>query len=209
MKTSHRTTGRAAVAAGILMTVGTQGEWILDPQRDDGTVANLPAFAMLLLATNAGFVLLVVAALGMSRTAGAPRTRAARVGGALTVAGAGLLTLFGFSTLISALVSGVAWQPAFVAFLLGMLILAVGCQIWGLSLRHRTSTPGLSTTLIAIGVFALAALLIEPDPWHDASLVGMFAGWSVLGLLVLRTPERAALTGQRSRRTTSPAPSRS
>jgi len=48
--------------------------------------------------------------------------------------------------------------------------------------------------LVVTGLAAFAALAIEPDPWHDVSLVVMFAGWSVLGILLTRTPKAAGQT---------------
>src|SRR4051794_961958 len=58
-------TGRAAAAAGVLMLVGTEGEWLLDPQSDDGTVTNLPVFAFLVVIATVGFCLLLTAVLGL------------------------------------------------------------------------------------------------------------------------------------------------
>lgn len=40
--------------------------------------------------------------------------------------------------------------------------------------------------LALAGVAAFAALAIEPDPWHDVSLVVMFAAWTAVGMLLLR-----------------------
>ena len=65
MMASVELTGRAAAASGVLMFVGVEGEWLLDPQRDDGTVSNLPVFALLTLTATVGFVLLLVAAMGL------------------------------------------------------------------------------------------------------------------------------------------------
>ena len=92
-------TGRAAAAAGILMLVGTKGEWLLDPQADDGTVTNLPVLALLVLVATVGFGLLLVAVLGLQGHA--TPTRPARVGARLSVVGAGLLVAFGLT----------AWSP--------------------------------------------------------------------------------------------------
>lgn len=203
MKPQLLTTGRAALAAGLLMIAGTQGEWVLDPQRDDGTVTDVPVLAGLLLVATVGFVLLLIAVLGLFRTpVGMPRV-GTRVGGGLTIAGAGLLALFGVSALTSTLLSGSPWEAAFVAFLLGMLLLALGCITWALSLRRRSPGAGVWQTLLVIGVLALAALLIEPDPWHDLCLVGMFAGWSVVGILLLRAPRISAQTRESTPRTAS------
>ena len=167
------------------MTIGVEGEWLLNPQRDDGTVTNMPVFALLLLIATAGFVLLMAAVLGLRRTT-ARRTRPAQAGAALTVAGAGLLSLFVASTLVTAIPTGAPWAATFIAFILGMLLLAVGPVTWGLSLRRQPPAPGVWQMLVVSGVASFAALAIEPDPWHDLSLVVMFAAWSVLGALLIR-----------------------
>ncbi|TNM39586.1 hypothetical protein FHP29_11950 [Nocardioides albidus] len=185
-------TGRTALAAGLLMTAGVEGEWLLNPQRDDGTLTSVPLFAVLLLVSLAGFVLLVVAASGLRR-AMVSRTRPARVGAAMTVAGAGLLALFAAAVLVTGVVDGEPAGLAFVPFLLGMLLLAVGPVTWGLSLRRRPPAPGVAPALVVSGVAAFAALALEPDPWHDLSLVVMFGAWSAIGLLVMRGPRGTGL----------------
>ena len=177
--------GRAAAASGVLMIAGVEGEWLFDPQRTDGTVTDMPVFAALLLTATAGFALLLLAVLGLrARTASA--TRPARIGSSMTVVGAGLLVVFGVVTLVTAMGTGAPLEAAFVAFLLGMLLLAVGPVTWGLSLRRRHPAPGVWQLLLLAGVCAFGALAIEPDPWHDISLTVMFAAWSALGVLLLR-----------------------
>ena len=61
MVSSVQLTGRAAAASGVLMIAGVQGEWLFNPQRDDGTVTNMPVFALLLVTATAGFALLLSA----------------------------------------------------------------------------------------------------------------------------------------------------
>jgi hypothetical protein len=196
-------TGRAAVASGVLMIAGVEGEWLFDPQRDDGTVTNMPVFALLLLTATAGFALLLIAVIGL-RAQAACSTRPARIGSLISVAGAGLLVVFGLVTLVTALVRSSPLEASFIAFLLGMLLLAVGPVTWGLSLRRRPPTPGVWQPLLLSGVAAFGALAIEPDPWHDISLTVMFAAWSALGVLLLRqvslvapqrTPDNTAYRG--------------
>lgn len=184
-------TGRAAAASGVLMIAGVQGEWLFDPQRDDGTVTNMPVFALLLLTATTGFALLLIAVMGL-RAHTARATRPARAGSLMTVAGAGLLVVFGLVTLVTALLRGSPMEASFIAFLLGMLLLAVGPVTWGLSLRRRPPTTGAWQPLLLSGVAAFGALAIEPDPWHDISLTVMFATWSVLGVLVLRQADQLA-----------------
>jgi hypothetical protein len=63
---------------------------------------------------------------------------------------------------------------------------------WGLSLRRRPPAPGVWQMLLLSGAGAFGALAIEPDPWHDISLVVMFAAWSALGVLLLRQANHLA-----------------
>lgn len=196
-------TGRAAAASGVLMIAGVEGEWLFDPQRDDGTVTNMPVFALLLLTATAGFALLLVAVMGLRVQTACP-SRPARIGSLMTVAGAGSLVVFGLVALVTALLRGSPLEASFIAFLLGMLLLAVGPVTWGLSLRRHPLTPGVWQLLLLSGVGAFGALAIEPDPWHDISLTVMFAAWSALGVLLLRqanlvlphrTPDTTAYRG--------------
>ena len=173
------------------MIVGVEGEWLFNPQRDDGTVTNMPVFALLLLAATAGFVLLLTAVRGLRAQTACP-TRPARIGALMTVAGAGLLVVFGLVGLVTALLKGSPLEASFIAFLLGMLLLSVGPVTWGLSLWRRSPAPGVWQMLLLSGAAAFAALAIEPDPWHDISLMVMFAAWSTLGVLLLRQPNQLA-----------------
>ena len=75
MVSSVQLTGRAAAAAGVLMIVGVEGEWLLNPQRDDGTVTQLPVFALLLLTATVGFALLLIAGMGLRAPSARPRGR--------------------------------------------------------------------------------------------------------------------------------------
>ena len=191
MVSRFQLTGRAAAAAGVLMIIGVQGEWLFDPQRDDGTVTNMAVFALLLLTATAGFALLLIAVMGL-RAPSARSTRPARIGWLMTVAGAGLLVVFGLATLVTAVLRGSPLEGSFIAFLLGMLLLAVGPVTWGLSLRRRPPTLGVWQLLLLSGVAAFGALAIEPDPWHDISLTVMFAAWSALGVLLIRQANQQA-----------------
>ena len=185
MVSEARRTGRAAVLSGVLMIAGVEGEWVFDPQRDDGSVTSMPVFALLLATATAGFVLLLTAVLGLRARSARP-TRPARIGALMTAAGAGLLVVFGLVALTTAVTTGAPLAASFVAFLLGMLLLSFGPATWALALRRRPPARGVWQTLLLAGVAAFGALAIEPDPWHDISLVAAFAAWSVLGGLLLR-----------------------
>jgi MFS family permease len=190
-------TGRSAAAAGALMLVGVEGEWLLDPQSDDGSVTNLPVFVLLVLVATVGFALLCVAVVGL-RAHAAPR-RSARVGARLSLLGAGLMLAFGASTVASAIATGSPWEAAFVAFLVGMLLLGVGAVTWGLSLRRHSSARGTWRALSIAGGAAFVALATESDPWHDLALSAMFLSWSLVGVLVLRLPRGRSTTFEAGR----------
>ena len=193
MVSRFQRTGRAAAASGVLMVAGVEGEWLFDPQRDDGTVTNMPVFALLLLTATTGFALLLMAVTDL-RAQTACSTWPARIGSLVTVGGAGLLVVFGLVALVTAMLSGSPLEASFIAFLLGMLLLAVGPVTWGLSLRRHPPTPGVWQLLVLSGIAAFGALAIEPDPWHDISLTVMFAAWSALGVLVLwQVDQRASM----------------
>lgn len=184
MASDVKRTGRAAAAAGVLMVVGVEGEWLFDPQTDDGRVTNLPVLALLLLTATIGFALLLLAVLGLRALN--PMTRSARIGAVLTVVGAGLIVLFGATGLVTALATGSPLEASFIAFLLGMLLLSVGPITWGLSLRRHSPAPGVWPMLVLSGAAAFAALALEADPWHDVALVTSYGAWTVLGLLLVR-----------------------
>ena len=167
------------------MIVGVEGEWLFNPQHDDGTVTNMPVFALLMLAATAGFILLLAAVRGLRAQTYCP-TRSTRIGALLSLFGAGLLVVFGLVCLVTSLLRGSPLEASFIAFLVGMLLLSVGPVTWGLSLRRRSPAPGVWQMLLLSGVAAFGALAIEPDPWHDISLMGMFAAWSALGVLLMR-----------------------
>ena len=197
------TSGRAAVLAGVLMTAGIEGEWLLDPQRDDGTVTDLWAYGLLVGAATVGFALLTLAVRELRR-ASDRSSRTARAGGWLTLAGAGCLTVFGISLLVSGLLLGAPWEASFLAFALGMLLLVAGPVTWGLALRRRPPGSGLPALLTVAGVAAALALLAPGDPWHDLGLVAMFASWVGIGILLLRR-RTDQLTTPAGRRTTATA----
>jgi hypothetical protein len=188
-------TGRAAVAAGVLMTMGVEGEWLLDSQRDSGTITSTPGFALLVTLGTVGFALLVVAVHGL-RHAALRRTRPARTGALLSLVGAWCLVVFGLASLGSGVANGSVAELSFLPFVLGMLLLAVGPVTWGLSLRRAHAAPGVWPALVISGVAAFGLLAIPVDPWHDVSMVVMFAAWSVLGWCVLRDHAKQAVRGR-------------
>src|SRR5688572_23128204 len=143
-------TGAAALASGVLMTVGVEGEWLFDPQRDDGTVTNVPLLAVLMVTSTAGFVLLLTAVLGLRAETVRP-TVPARAGALMAVLGAALMVAFGLIGLVSLLLTGSVLEVSFLAFLLGLLLLSVGTLTWGLSRRWASPAPGVRQLLLLSG----------------------------------------------------------
>ena len=195
MLTQGNRTGRAAVAAGALMTAGVEGEWLLNPQRDDGTVTSKPEFALLLVLSTVGFVLLT-AAIWRLRSESARRTRPARTGSMMTLVGAWLLVVFGALVLVTGLAQGKPLEVSFLAFALGLLLLSIGPMLWGMSLRRQPPAPGLWQMLVLAGALAFASIAIPLDPWHDVTLVGTFVAWSVIGVLLLRHDATSELASE-------------
>ena len=185
MVSSAVSTGRHAVAAGVLMAAGVAGEWVLSPQESDSTVVHRLVLALLLGVTTTGFGLLFLATRGL-RSESTRQTRPARAGAFMSMTGAGLLTAFGVAYLTTALAMGTPFEPLFVVFALGMLLLSTGPVTWGLSLRRESPAPGVWQLLVASGVAAFAATAIPYDPWHDVSLTAMFAAWTALGVCLVR-----------------------
>jgi len=179
------------------MLAGVEGEWLLNPQADDGTVTNMPVFALLLLLATIGFVLLLLAVRGLRMQT--PRTRTARAASLLSLVGAGLMVTFGLTTLMSSIVTGSPLEVAFLAFLVGMLLLAVGPITWALALRGRFPAPGTWQLLLLSGAAAFAALAVEADPWHDLSLGAMFLAWTILGVLLLQVAARTSTVPEETR----------
>jgi hypothetical protein len=192
-------TGRTAVAAGVLMAAGVAAEWVLSPQQENGVVADRLVLTLLVTTTTTGYGLLFLAVRGL-RAEAARRTRPARSGAFMSMTGAAVLAVFGLAFLATALVMGAPFEPLFVAFALGMLLLAAGPVTWGLSMRRQSGAPGVWQLLVASGVAAFAAIAIPFDPWHDVSLTAMFAAWTALGVCLVRGDS----SGRGRSRTTQP-----
>jgi hypothetical protein len=177
-----RRTGGAAVAGGLLLTASVGAELIHPVQEAGGAVTSPGLFAGYLVAWCLGAAALLVAQLGLRRTPGL-----GRAGAVVAVVGTGLLLAFGVVVLGSALVAGTPLEASFLAFALGLLLVAVGAVLLGLGLR-RSGAVGAWWTALPVGAAgALVALLTEE--LHDLGLFVLFGAWVVLGLgLLRRTP---------------------
>ena len=190
-----RRTGRAAVAAGVLLSASVAAELVWTVQRPDGTVTNLGGFTVYLVAWTAGAVALVVALLGLggSRSAAGPLPRIGRIGRGIALAGAALLVSFGAVGLITALVSGAPAEWSFLLFAVGLLLVLVASVPLALGLRRAGGLGSWWVTVLVAGAGALVALGAAADPWHDLGLFLHFAAWVVLGLRLLLARDREVL----------------
>ena len=135
-----------------------------------------------------GAAALLVAQLGIRRTAGL--TGIGRVGAVSSLLGTGLLLAFGLVVVVSALVAGAPLEAAFLAFAVGLLLVAVGSVLLGLGLRASGAVGGWWTALPVAGAGAAVALLVEQ--WHDLGLFVLFGAWVLLGVGWLRRARRPA-----------------
>jgi hypothetical protein len=179
---SRRRLGTLLATGAALFAVGVAGEWVLDPQRPDGSVDSAPAFAVCVGVSLVGAVLLLR---GLSGTTGLwPQGRAVRRGRRTTLAGTALLAMAVAAVLVTGLISGAPHPASFVPYGLGILALAVGPVVLGAGLRREQ--PPLAAALTVAGVAAFASVAIPLDPWHDVSLMAMLAAWTAAGVLLRR-----------------------
>ena len=130
----------------------------------------------------------LVAQLGLRRTPGLPAV--GRAGAVVNLAGTGLLLAFGVVVVASGLATGTPLEASFLAFAIGLLLLAVGSVLLGLGLRRSGAVGGWWTTLPVASAGALVALLVEQ--WHDLGLFVLFGAWVLLGVGRSRRSRRPA-----------------
>ena len=189
-----RPSGTSAVLAGLLWAAGVGGEIALQPQRPDGSVVVPVLFGLCTVAAVAGAGFLVHAFRGLRAAAlssggqpARPAGRTLRAGSWSCVAGALLLLVFSAAILVSGLATGRVWEPSFLAFALGMVLLLGGQLAFGLALRrHHLGARGVWPSLVVAGACVVVALGVAEDPWHDLGMFGLFAAWVALGSGLLR-----------------------
>lgn len=186
--TADRRAGGAAVAGGLLLATSVGAELLHPVQESDGSVVSPILFAGYLGLWTLGAAALLVAVLGIRRTAGL--TGVGRVGGVTTLLGTGLLLAFGLVVVVSALVTGTPMEASFLAFAVGMLLVAVGSVLLGLGLRASGAVGRWWLALPVAGVGALVALLVEQA--HDVGLFVHFGAWVLLGIGLLQQGSRPA-----------------
>ena len=186
--TADRRTGGAAVVGGLLLAASVGAELLHPVQESDGSVVSPTLFAAYLAVWTVGAAALLVAQLGIRRTAAL--TGAGRVGAVVTLLGTGLLLAFGLVVVVSALVTGAPLEAAFLAFAVGLLLVAVGSVLLGLGLRTSGAVGTWWTALPVAAAGALVALLVEEA--HDVGLFVLFGAWVLLGVGWLRQGRRPA-----------------
>jgi hypothetical protein len=172
----HRT-GAAAVAGGLLMAGAVAAELLHPVQEPDGSVVSPNLFAGYLSVWALGAAALLVAQLELRHDAVG---RAGRIGAVIGIAGTALLLAFGLAVAVSALATGAPLEASFLAFALGLLLVAVGGVLLGLGLRRSGAVGQWWAALPVASTGALVALLVEPA--HDAGLFLLFGAWALLGV---------------------------
>jgi hypothetical protein len=170
--------------AGCLWAVSVAGEIVFTPQEPDGSVVDPVLFALLVAAGVVGSLCLVNAFRSLRMLLSTPgRTSSAvRVGAWCCLIGAALLAAFSIVALVSGVWGGAVWEPSFIAFALGMLLLLAGQITLGLSLRRRPEGAGGVWPLLLVGALCVVVAIVVPiDPWHDVGMLGLFASWVALG----------------------------
>lgn len=186
-----RRTGAAALTAGICMFGSVATELVHNVQRPDGTVFDMPVFVVFIGGFAVGTAALATAVHGLGRRTGL--SRAGRIGRALSLGGAGLLTAFAVLFLVTGVATGVPLEAAFWLFLVGFLLLILGSVPLALGLRRSGSGPLPWLAVLVAGAGALVALLTL-SPWHEIGLFTFDAAWAALGLSLLRrTADRSEL----------------
>lgn len=184
-----RSSGTSAVLAGLLWAAGVGGEIAFQPQHPDGSVAAPVLFGLCTAAGVAGsgflvhaFWVLRDAALTDGGQAARSTSRTVRAGSGCCVAGALLLLVCSAAIMVSGLATGRVWEPSFLAFALGMVLLLGGQLALGLALRRQDAgARGVWPSLVVASICVVVALGVPTDPWHDLGMFGLFAAWVALG----------------------------
>ena len=110
----------------------------------------------------------------------------------LLLAGVACQVLFAAAYLVSVVVTGEPWENAFLAFLLGFLLLTVGGGLGAWRLR-RTARPT-AAGLAGVAGLGLAAVLVGDSVVHEVALVGSYLAWVLVGhgVATERRPDRVS-----------------
>lgn len=97
----------------------------------------------------------------------------------LLLAGVACQVAFAATYLLSVLATGQPWEAAFLAFLLGFLLLTVGGGVG--AARLRSSNPMAAAGLAGVAALGLIAVLAGDTVVHEVSLVGSYLAWILVG----------------------------
>lgn len=180
-----KSTGAAAITAGVLFFVSNLfGEYLFTSE-EDGEIVRLGVFLVCIAAYGLGALALVVALRGLNglyRGRG-EITRAGSIGLAVAVAGAALHALFAAVYFATAAATGDAADAAFFLFALGFLLLIGGSVTAGVSMI-RTGTQRRVGALLLLTAAAAIVTIVTPAPLHDVGLFIFDAAWIGIGLAV-------------------------
>ena len=185
--------GWAGVAAGPLLILSSGIQLMVHVQEPDGTVVAPVLFTALTALWALGMICVAVTVREIAArpaTAGAPLTRAGRIGVHAVVAGCGLQVAFAVAAAVTAALNGKPLEAVFLLFALGFLALIVGAGLLGTAVRRSGALGAARMPLWFGAASALAAIVVPLDPWHDVALFAFDASWAGLGAVLLRDSRR-------------------
>jgi hypothetical protein len=199
MRASTSNLRKAAVAfiiGGTLQALSVAAELVHSGERD-GRVVELGLSLVYVLSYGVGAAMLAVGLLFLraaQRQVPGRLSRPGRVGLWMATAGSALLAIFAGQAAVAQVSTGAS--PEFWAlYLLGMLILIIGCPMYGLALRRSPLLGSAWMLLVVAGASVAIAAMAEADPYHDIGLFIYFAAWIVIGWSALsRTEQRELAT---------------
>jgi hypothetical protein len=199
MRASTSNLRKAAVAfiiGGTLQALSVAAELVHSGERD-GRVVELGLSLVYVLSYGVGAAMLAVGLLFLraaQRQVPGRLSRPGRVGLWMATTGSALLAIFAGQAAVAQVSTGAS--PEFWAlYLIGMLILIIGCPMYGLALRRSPLLGSAWMLLVVAGAGAALAAMAEADPYHDIGLFIYFAAWIVLGWSALsRTEQRELAT---------------
>ena len=107
------------------------------------------------------------------------RPGAGRWASRLLLAGVTCQVVFAGAYLVSVVVTGEPWEGAFLAFLLGFLLLTIGGGLG--AVRFRPTAPRVAVGLAAVAGLGLVAVLVGDTVVHEVALVGSYLAWVLVG----------------------------
>jgi hypothetical protein len=180
----------AAVAGGVMWLLALLLPELIPAEQGSGAdyhVTNVPLFSLYVALGAVAFLIFPIAVSGLRLRAArqeTPMGLAGKIGTILVWVGAALVVVQ-FVTLIAGAISGTPSQ-FWILFFFGAPLFSLGMILFGISaLRAWRGQPGRIAPLLS-GIFALLAILIEADPYHDIAFALFGLTWVFLGLTMWR-----------------------